>query len=119
VFSSTGSSAKALAAQYPEGTVLINAGYFGRDSRGYFPAGHYAIDPAPVDSTHCERDANLCGYLFTETLTIGEKLSFTKDPVIAAGPIMMFDGIVNKEIQQPRSHRQRKTFRTLLIQTKT
>jgi hypothetical protein len=119
IFSSTGSTAKALASQYPDGTVLINAGYFWRDNRGYFPAGHYALDPAPVDTTHCERDPNLCGYLFTETLTIAEKLAFTKEPVIAAGPIMMLDGVVNKEIQQPRSHRQRKTFRTLLIQTKT
>lgn len=116
-FLSKGTTAADLAATQPSWAIIINAGYFWRDANGFFPAGHFSLDATVVDQSHCDRDPNLCGYIFTDNLTIAEDLTFTKEPTIAAWPIMMLDGIVNKEIQQPRSHRQRKTYRTILIQT--
>lgn len=117
-FSAKWISASALQKEQGSGSVIINAGYFGRDTQWFYPAGHFSYDPTPIDQSWCERDSNLCGYLFTEELTIHEGLAFTKQPTIAAWPIMMLDGVVNKTIQQKTSHRTRKTFRTILVQTK-
>lgn len=117
-FSAQWSTAPQLYAKQDSWTVLINAWYFWRDNSGFFPAGHFSLDPSLIDQSHCERDANLCGYIFTNSLTIQENLTFTKEPTIAAWPIMMLNGVVNKTIQQKTSHRTRKTYRTLLVQTK-
>lgn len=118
VFSASWYTTTGLMHTFWSDKVFINAGYFWRDERGFFPAGHVSLDPAIVDTTHCERDANLCGYIFTTNLTIHEQLTFTKEPTITAWPIMMHDGIVNQDLIKNISHRQRKTFRTILIQTK-
>ena len=117
-FSAQWSTAPQLHAKQASWTVLINAWYFWRDSRWFFPAGQFSMDPTVIDKSHCERDANLCGYIFTDWLSIHENLTFTKEPTIAAWPVMMLNGVVNKAIQQKTSHRTRKTFRTILIQTK-
>ncbi len=117
-FSAQWSTAPQLYAKHDSWTVLINAWYFWRDNNWFFPAGHYSMDPTLVDQSHCERDANLCWYIYTDSLSIHENLTITKEPTIAAWPMMMYNGVVNKTIQQKTSHRQRKTYRTLLVQTK-
>lgn len=117
-FSAQWSSAQQLWVKQNTWAVIINAWYFWRDKGWFFPAGHFSLDPTFIDTTHCERDPNLCGYIFTDSLTIQEKITFTKAPTIAAWPVMMLSGVVNKTIQQKTSHRTRKTYRTLLVQTK-
>lgn len=118
-FSTWWTSAKKLwQAQVTSWTIIINAGYFGRNNDWYFPAGHFAIDLSPVDQSWCERDLNLCWFVFTDSLQIAQWLTFTKEPTFAAGPILMLDGKVNKDVQNNNSHRTYKKYRTILISTK-
>ena len=118
MFNSRGTSARALGQEHWTGAIIINAWYFWRDSAGYFPAGHFSLDPAIVDKSWCERDLNLCGYISTDSLHIQEHLTFTKEPTLAAWPVLMLDGKVNKDVQNKTSHRTQKRTRTVLIETK-
>lgn len=113
-----GTTARTLWQTNWTGTIIINAWYFWRDNTGYVPAGHFSLDPSVVDTSLCDRDPNLCGYIQTDALHIQEKLTFTKEPTIAAGPILMLDGVVNKNVQNKTSHRTQKRTRTVLIETK-
>jgi exopolysaccharide biosynthesis protein len=116
-FSASWSKAPEVAKVYSGVTNIINASYFGYANKAYFPAGHASHDPAPIDPVHCQRDKNLCGFVFTDTLTITEGLKSTNQPTISWGPILLRKWKINNELTQKYSHRQQKTQRTVLLNT--
>jgi len=118
IFNNQWTTARKVGQEHWSWSIVINAGYFWRDRNGYVPAGHFSIDTTIVDTSLCDRDPNLCGYIFTDSLHIQENLTFTKEPTIAAWPILMLNGVVNKNVQKKTSHRTQKRTRTVLIETK-
>lgn len=117
MFISTWSTTKLLWLQ-TQATVVINANYFWHTQNDFFIAGHHSLVATGVDTTYCARDKNLCGYIHTKNLHIEEWITFSNDALISAGPILLRKGIINPELTEQYSHRQRKTKRTILINSK-
>ena len=116
-FSSTWTTAQTLGTNI-KANAIVNANYFWLEKNKFFVAGHYSSDPTPIDTSYCERDKNLCGYITTSNLHIHEWLTITKEATIAAWPLLLRDGVINTDIKERHSHRQQKTKRTALINSK-
>ncbi len=116
-FNASWTTAPQLATHYSGVTNILNASYFGYANKAYFPAGHVSHDPSPIDWSFCNRDKNLCAFVYTDTMQIVEWLQSTKEPTISWGPILLRKGKINTDLNQRTSHRQQKTQRTVLLNT--
>lgn len=117
-FFSSPTTATRLAKNNNKSTAILNAWYFRRQQGKFFPAGIHALDPTAIHPHICTEDKNLCWFVELDTLTIKEWLTITKTPTITAWPILLRDGIINPEITERYSHRQKKAERTILLNTK-
>ena len=104
-------------------SAVINAGYFGYTwDKKYMPAGIYTLGntasrDVDIDPSHCRRDGNLCSFVDINSLGIHRWQDSLRWEIINSGPIMVMNGIINPDIYSSYSHRQRKTNRTILINT--
>jgi hypothetical protein len=101
-------------------SIIINAWYFGYADSKFAPAWAYTLDnnnnnDVLFNPSHCQRDVNLCSFVNTTSLTIHRKEEQLRWSLINSWPILLKDNIINPDIYANNSHRNRSTYRTILI----
>ncbi len=105
-------------------SAVINAWYFGYSpTQKFMPAGIYtlwndATTDVAIDPSHCARDGNLCSFLNVNSLGIHRRQEALRGEIINSGPILTMHGIINPDIYATYSHWQRKTYRTLVVNSR-
>jgi hypothetical protein len=117
IFVASGSSVRSLQAE-TSAKYVINWSYFWKNASGdFFAAGTLGKDGvSDFYSSYCS-DVNLCSRFDIDTLEIQPTIE-TKGyngNRRSGWPRLVQNGVINKDLENNRSHRQRKTTRTAII----
>ena len=116
-FSNSGSTVKKMA-EFNGASYAINGAYFWRQGTwDFYPAGTIWSGGKSTFNYNLCNDVNLCGIFNLDTLQIQKTMSSGSldGNYRSSGPLLMWEGKVNEEILQNKSHRQREAYRTALV----